>query len=419
MKSHPRSAAAIEADYCYPALPEEIRKSKSLEDFTKELEEFLVEAGDLESENKLATAQGQSRGMQNCMALDWNDDVKNETYRTTVVRADKGAQEYIKTVVAKHYPGFEEEKYTQLKKGSNDRIRQYCCHELFYVSRNASNLAENLVEDRLREWFHDLVYVCLDEEDIGPFLRVFKENSRCYDEESERRIAMMSGEELNLIVKEEPYYKSMFSHYLAFPINEDKIIFHFEDIKSPAAQEALADKLWSMHHSNLDIWSSINTSRLVLISTLMPYEYHIENAELRKLVLSAPTYDLRRSRTAEAEINSVTLKGRIIGKPHYRQSPTNASVLEFKLAIDPVMESNPAYNAFDCAAYYTLADFVFYNFQEGDNVIVMGKLNHYRWTDEACKTASRVEIVCDNVYAVPVVVQHEPDDEENEEDEEE
>ena len=93
----------------------------------------------------------------------------------------------------------------------------------------------------------------------------------------------MSGEQVNLTLKEEKTTGN--SIYIRY--NQDTVIFHFEDITGLAAQRVLADKLWSMKHSNTDLWSTINTARLILISTLMPYEYCIANEKLRKIILSA------------------------------------------------------------------------------------------------------------------------------------
>ena len=204
MKSHPRSAPEIEAAYCYPALPEEVRKAVSLDDFAKRLEELLVENGDLDRNSRLATSQGQSRGFHNSKACNWDDNVKHVTYTTEVVRADKRAQEYIKTVVASCYPGFDEEKYSQIKEGRGDQVRHhtFLSSKSLYLSRRAYNLAEDLIEGRLREWFDDLVYICLDEQDIGPFLRVFKDKSYDHDKESKRescilRSSAAAGAELN------------------------------------------------------------------------------------------------------------------------------------------------------------------------------------------------------------------------------
>ena len=418
MKSHPRSAAEVEAAYCYMALPEEVTDNLSLEDFAKEVEDLLISAGDLDRETRLATALGESRGLHNCSALEWADDVKLETHAKPVVRANKIAQEYIKTIVASRYPGFDEEKYRQSRGEPNDRIREYySLSGLFYISRKAFNLAVDLAEGRLREWFHDLIYVCLDEEDIGPFLKIYQKKTNRYneDEADKQKVAFMSGKELNLIIKEKAYYDGLFTHSLAFPIREDKIIFHIEEIKDPEIQEILAEELFSVKSSALDLWSSINSARVILISTLMPYEYTIENEKLRKFVLSAPAYDLRTTKQLSDEIHSVTLKGRIADQPHYRESRMNTSVVEFKLADDPAQQGNPMLHPFDCVAFYNLADFVFCNYKQGDEVVVMGKLHHHIWTDEEGKQFSRVEIACDNVYHVPEqVVQQKSDDEDDE-----
>ena len=221
----------------------------------------------------------------------------------------------------------------------------------------------------------------------------------------------MSGEQVNLTLKEEKTTGN--SIYIRY--NQDTVIFHFEDITGLAAQRVLADKLWSMKHSNTDLWSTINTARLILISTLMPYEYCIANEKLRKIILSAPTYDLRTSIPAQGEVHCVTLRGRIANQPHYRHSPSDTAVLEFALVVDSVQLSNKDAHSFDCVVYYNMANFVFCNFQEGDDVVVLGKLHNHRWTDEEGKTFSKVEIVCDNVYAAPF---EEPQKDENEDEEE-
>ena len=421
MKSHPRSAAAIEAEYCYLALPKEITDNLSLEEFTKEVEDLLVASGDLDRETGLATALGESHGLHNCSTLEWDDDIENVTRAVPTVRANKSGQKYIKSLVESRYEGFDEEKNRKSRGEPNDRMWAYGGFlDHYEISRKAYNLAVNLAEGRLREWFHDLLYVCLDEEDIGPFLKAFKDKTNHYDEEEEdkRKVTFMSGEELNLIIKEKSYYDGMFTHDLAFPIREDKIIFHFEDIKAPEVQEILGEKLFSMKHSNLDLWSSINSARVILISTLMPYEYHIENDKLRKFVLSAPAYDLRTTKKLPDEIHSVTLKGRIADQPRYRESPTNTSTVEFSLAGDPAQPGNPMLNGFDCVAFYNLGDFVFCNFEQGDEVVVMGKLHNRSWTDEEGRQCSKVEIVCDNVYAVPVEIPQKDENKDEDEDDE-
>ena len=84
------------------------------------------------------------------------------------MRAGKGAQEYIKTVVELHYPDFEEEKYSEIRNGLGRRVREYTflASNVFTISEKVKYFAEDLAKGRLQEWVDGLVYICLDEQDI-------------------------------------------------------------------------------------------------------------------------------------------------------------------------------------------------------------------------------------------------------------
>ena len=104
-----------------------------------------------------------------------------------------------------------------------------------------------------------------------------------------------------------------------------------------------------------------------------------------------------------ANLNNVSLSGRLTATPELKQTNSGKAVTSFCVAVDRVYDrANPPEQTADfinCTAWGKTAEFVSKYFDKGSQIIIRGRLTTRSWTDtETNKKRSVTEVVAEDVY---------------------
>ena len=104
-----------------------------------------------------------------------------------------------------------------------------------------------------------------------------------------------------------------------------------------------------------------------------------------------------------ANLNNVSLSGRLVATPELKQTNSGKAVTSFCVAVDRVYDrTNPPEQTADfinCTAWGKTAEFVSKYFDKGSQIIVRGRLATRSWTDtETNKKRSATDVVAEDVY---------------------
>ena len=101
-------------------------------------------------------------------------------------------------------------------------------------------------------------------------------------------------------------------------------------------------------------------------------------------------------------LNRVLLQGRLTSDPEIRNTQSGISVASFSLAVERDFKDKETgergVDFFRCTAWRGTADFVSNWFHKGDLMVLDGKLQQNRYTDNDGNNRSSTEVVADSVY---------------------
>jgi len=91
-------------------------------------------------------------------------------------------------------------------------------------------------------------------------------------------------------------------------------------------------------------------------------------------------------------MNKVCINGRLIKDPEHKALENNNSLTTFFLANDVWFGGNKKTGFYKCQAWGALGKIIAENAKTGTELFVTGRLDQYRWEDEAGKTVYDVSI---------------------------
>ena len=101
-------------------------------------------------------------------------------------------------------------------------------------------------------------------------------------------------------------------------------------------------------------------------------------------------------------LNTCTIMGRLTRDPELRRTGTGLAVTSFCVAVDrdwPNKETGERESDFiNCVAWRQTGEFVSKWFSKGSMIVVSGRLQMRKWTDDNGNNRTTYEIVADNVY---------------------
>lgn len=101
-------------------------------------------------------------------------------------------------------------------------------------------------------------------------------------------------------------------------------------------------------------------------------------------------------------LNHVTIMGRLVKDPELRRTGSGVAVTSFTVAVDRDIASKDSgereADFLECVAWRGAGEFVARNFFKGKMIVVDGRLQVRRWTDQNGSKRRTTEIVADNVY---------------------
>lgn len=101
-------------------------------------------------------------------------------------------------------------------------------------------------------------------------------------------------------------------------------------------------------------------------------------------------------------LNTCTIMGRLTRDPELRRTGTGLAVTSFCVAVDrdwPNKETGERETDFiNCVAWRQTGEFVSKWFSKGSMIVVSGRLQMRKWTDDSGNNRTTYEIVADNVY---------------------
>ena len=101
-------------------------------------------------------------------------------------------------------------------------------------------------------------------------------------------------------------------------------------------------------------------------------------------------------------LNHIVIMGRLVRDPELRRTGSGVAVTSFTLAVD--RDYNPKDGAeketdfINCVAWRQTGEFVSKWFAKGSMIVVSGRLQMRKWTDDNGNNRTTYEIVADNVY---------------------
>lgn len=101
-------------------------------------------------------------------------------------------------------------------------------------------------------------------------------------------------------------------------------------------------------------------------------------------------------------LNTCTIMGRLTRDPELRRTGSGLAVASFCVAVDrdwPNKETGERETDFiNCVAWRQTGEFVSKWFSKGSMIVVSGRLQMRKWTDDNGNNRTTYEIVADNVY---------------------
>jgi single-strand DNA-binding protein len=101
-------------------------------------------------------------------------------------------------------------------------------------------------------------------------------------------------------------------------------------------------------------------------------------------------------------LNHVTIMGRLVKDPELRRTGSGVAVTSFTVAVDrdvaPKDGGERETDFIECVAWRGAGEFVAKHFFKGKMIVVSGRLQVRRWTDQNSSKRRTTEIVADNVY---------------------
>ena len=101
-------------------------------------------------------------------------------------------------------------------------------------------------------------------------------------------------------------------------------------------------------------------------------------------------------------LNQIIIMGRLTRDPELRRTGSGIPVASFCVAVDrdwPNKETGEKETDFiNCVAWRQKAEFVNYYFRKGSLVVVSGRLQIRKWTDNDGNNRTTAEIVAENLY---------------------
>lgn len=99
-------------------------------------------------------------------------------------------------------------------------------------------------------------------------------------------------------------------------------------------------------------------------------------------------------------LNKIVLMGRLVADPELRQTPSNISVVQFRIAVDRNFTSNGERQAdfITIVAWRQTADFVARYFKKGQMIAIEGSLQSRNYTDQQNNKRTAYEVLADRVH---------------------
>ena len=101
-------------------------------------------------------------------------------------------------------------------------------------------------------------------------------------------------------------------------------------------------------------------------------------------------------------LNSIIIMGRLTRDPELRRTGSGIAVASFCVAVDRDFTSDPSgekeTDFINCVAWRQKAEFVSKYFQKGSMIVVSGRLQIRKWTDDNGNNRTTAEIVAENLY---------------------
>ena len=101
-------------------------------------------------------------------------------------------------------------------------------------------------------------------------------------------------------------------------------------------------------------------------------------------------------------LNQATIMGRLVKDPELRRTGSGVAVTSFTVAVDrdvaPKDGGERETDFIECVAWRGAGEFVAKHFFKGKMIVVSGRLQVRRWTDQNGNKRRNTEIVADNVY---------------------
>lgn len=101
-------------------------------------------------------------------------------------------------------------------------------------------------------------------------------------------------------------------------------------------------------------------------------------------------------------LNQIIIMGRLTRDPELRRTSSGIAVASFCVAVDRDYTSDPSgekeTDFINCVAWRQKAEFVSKYFEKGSMIVVSGRLQIRKWTDNDGNNRTTAEIVADNLY---------------------
>ena len=101
-------------------------------------------------------------------------------------------------------------------------------------------------------------------------------------------------------------------------------------------------------------------------------------------------------------LNHIDIQGRLTRDPELRRTGSGLAVASFSVAVErdfPSKETGEKETDFiNCVAWRQTAEFIGKYFTKGSMIVVSGRLQIKKWTDDNGVKRTTAEIVADNVY---------------------
>lgn len=96
-------------------------------------------------------------------------------------------------------------------------------------------------------------------------------------------------------------------------------------------------------------------------------------------------------------LNNITIQGRLVADPEYRQTQNGKDVTTFTLAVSRDYDREQA-DFVSCVAWSGTAQFVSKYFGKGQLAIVAGRLQSRKWEDRNGQKRTSWDVVAEHVY---------------------